>query len=153
MTDSSREELIEQIFDLTTAMYKMLIPGLPLEQLPADVTVSQLRVLLALHTGGPSRMSSLAVVAGVVPSTATGIIDALVRKGLVLREHDSQDRRQVICRMSSEGEKLTGILWTWGKSQIKSLLETLTMEQLRHASEGVELVYRNAIEQKGISSR
>ncbi len=150
MKDRNKEELIEHIFDLTAELYKMLIPDLPLEQLPTDVTVSQLRVLLALHGGGPSRMSALAVVVGVVPSTATGIINALVRKGLVLREHDSEDRRQVICRLSDEGEKLTGMLWTWGETQIKSLLEALTVEQLRQTSEGVELAHRNLIKQKEI---
>jgi DNA-binding MarR family transcriptional regulator len=42
-----------------------------------------------------------------------GIIDALVRKGMVLQEHASLDRRLVICRLSSEGH-LIGMLWTWG---------------------------------------
>lgn len=153
MTDKSKEEMVQHIFDLTADLYKMLIPGLPLEQLPADVTVSQLRVLLALHNDGPSRMSALVVAVGVVPSTATGIMDALVRKGLVLREHDSQDRRQVICRLSSEGQKMTDMLWTWGQSQIKGILEALTIEQLQQASEGVELAHRNIIKQKEISTR
>jgi len=127
----------------------MLVPNLPLERLKLDVTIAQLRVLLVLRTGGPSRMSAIASAAGIAPSTATGIVDHLVAKGLVLREDDPQDRRAVICKLSSEGQDLVNGLWTWGRSQIERLLQTLTFEQLRHASETTEVVRNNAAELTG----
>jgi len=45
-----------------------------------DMTVAQLRVLLLLQTEGQSRMSSIAGTLGIAVSTATGIIDNLVKK-------------------------------------------------------------------------
>ena len=142
--DSSKDNVIQDILNLTEDIYDMLIPSLQLELLPADVTVSQLRILLGLRTGGPSSMSAIATAAGIVPSTATGIVDNLVAKDLVLREDDPQDRRKVICRLSPQGKEIVDGLWTWGRSQMKTLLEELSLEQLQHTAEAAEVIRNNA---------
>ncbi len=139
----ARQKKIAQILNLLTKLYKMIISDVPLEQLPSDVTVSQLRVLLALHTSGTSSMRELAATVGVVPSTATGIVDALVKKGLVSRKHDLNDRRQVICSLSPKGNKLTNILWTWGETKIKKQIIALTQTQLSNILEAIELILNN----------
>jgi len=144
-----KRTLIQRILRLTEELYDMLIPSLPLERLTSDVTVVQLRVLLVLRTGGPSRMSAIASAAGIVPSTATGIVDNLVAKGLVLREDDPQDRRVVICRLSTEGQELVNGLWTWGQSQMEKLLHILTFEQLQNAYEVTEIIRNNAMKLTG----
>jgi DNA-binding MarR family transcriptional regulator len=142
-----RQALIQHILKLSEEIYNMLIPSLPREWLESDVTVAQLRVILVLHTEGPSRMSSIASAIGVALSTATGIVDHLVRKGLVLRDADPQDRRLVICKLSPEGQELANRLWTWGQSQIEKLLESLTAEQLQKAAEVTEFLHSNATRQ------
>ena len=88
-----KDGLTQYILRLSEEIYNELTPGVPPEWLSSDLTVAQLRVLLVLHTDGPGRMSSIASVIGVALSTATGIVDNLVRKGLVLRDADPQDRR------------------------------------------------------------
>lgn len=136
------------ILNLLTEIYKVIISDVPLEQLPSDVTVSQLRVLLALHTSGSNRMRELAVTVGVVASTATGIVDALVKKGLVSREHDLKDRRQIICSLSPKGDKLTSMLWSWGETRIKKQLDILTQNQLSNMLKAVELIWSNISKEK-----
>ena len=145
--DQDRQALIQHILKLSEEIYNMLIPSLPREWLESDVTVAQLRVLLVLHTEGPSRMGSIASAIGVALSTATGIVDHLVRKGLVLRDADPQDRRLVICKLSPEGQELANRLWTWGQSQIAKLLESMTEEQLRKAAEVTEFLHSNTTRQ------
>jgi DNA-binding MarR family transcriptional regulator len=145
--DQNRQALIQHILKLSEEIYNMLIPSLPREWLESDVTVAQLRVILVLHTEGPSRMSSIASAIGVALSTATGIVDHLVRKGLVLRDADPQDRRLVICKLSPKGQELANRLWTWGQSQIEKLLESLTAEQLQKAAEVTEFLHSNATRQ------
>jgi DNA-binding MarR family transcriptional regulator len=142
-----RQALIRHILKLSEEIYNMLIPSLPREWLESDVTVAQLRVLLVLHTDGPSRMSSIASAIEVALSTATGIVDHLVRKGLVLRDADPQDRRLVICKLSPEGQELANRLWTWGQSQIEKLLESMTEEQLHKAAEVTEFLHSNVTRQ------
>lgn len=145
--EQNRQALIQHILKLSEEIYNMLIPSLPREWLESDVTVAQLRVILVLHTEGSSRMGSIASAIGVALSTATGIVDHLVRKDLVLRDADPQDRRLVICKLSPEGQELANRLWTWGQSQIEKLLESLTAEQLQKAAEVTEFLYSNATRQ------
>ena len=140
----SKGYFIERILKSGEELYDMLIPSLPLERMASDVTIAQLRILLVLRAGGAISMSEIASAVGVVPSTATGIVDNLVTKGLVLRDDDPRDRRRVICRLSPEGQQIVSGLWTWGRSQIERLMQGLTVAQLRSASEVTEALRDNA---------
>ena len=88
-------------------------------------------------------MSHLASTIGIALSTATGIVDTLVKKEMVFRGTDSHDRRLVICQLSSRGQELTNGLWTMGQSQMKKLLDGLTLGQIREAKEVAELLLIN----------
>ena len=133
---NDKEQLIEQLLDLIGELFALLAPTLSFDRLSSDITVAQLRVLLGLRTLGISHMSAIALAAGVVPSTATGIVDNLVKKELVLRYPDPDDRRRVICKLSPMGQELINGVWTWGRSQIGNLLEGMTVEQLSNGCEG-----------------
>lgn len=146
---SEKEVLVERMLELTEELFDLLTPGLSLDRLASDITVAQLRVVFALRTGGPSPMSAVAEAAGVVPSTATGIVDNLVAKGMVLREDDPADRRRVICRLSPEGQGVVDGLWTWGRAQVEKLLNDLTAEQLATGCEAAELL-RDTATRKGV---
>jgi DNA-binding MarR family transcriptional regulator len=132
---NERETLIRGILDLSREIFNMIIPGLPREWLALDITVMQLRVLLLLYTEGSTRMSTIASSLDAALSTATGIVDNLVKKDLVLRESDPEDRRVVMCKLSDKGINIAGGLWTWGEHQIKLLLETMNEQQLLVAQE------------------
>jgi len=140
-----RESLIQQFLELSEAFYDLLVPTLSLDKVASDVTVAQLRVVMVLRHGGPSTMSSLAAAARVGPSSATGIVDNLVGRGLVLREADPRDRRRVICRLSPAGQEMVDGLWIWGRSQVERLLDGLTDDQLANACEVTEVLYNRVI--------
>jgi DNA-binding MarR family transcriptional regulator len=63
--------------------------------LELNLTLAQLRALYLVAAAGPMRMSDLADRLGTAPSTTTGVIDGLVRLGLVERVEDPTDRRRV----------------------------------------------------------
>jgi DNA-binding MarR family transcriptional regulator len=139
------ERLVHQILQRAEDIYNMLSPGIPVEWFTSDLTVAQLRVLLVLQSTGSSRMSDIASVLDVALSTATGIVDKLVRKELVIRETDPQDRRLVICRLSPTGQEVMNRLWTSGQFQMESLLDGLNEEELEKASEVAEILFNNLI--------
>jgi len=145
MSDKDKNKLVQELLDLIGELFTQLAPTLSLERLESDITVAQLRVLLGLRTLGPSPMSAIAATAGVVPSTATGIVDNLVAKGLVLRDPDPKDRRRVICRLSPDGESLVNNVWTWGRAQIRKLLNDMTVDQLRIGCDGGRMLLEKAI--------
>jgi DNA-binding MarR family transcriptional regulator len=107
------------------------------------MTVAQLRILLLLHTDGASRMSSIAAKLGIAVSTGTGTIDNLVKKGLVERSADPEDRRVVTCYLSLPGQEIINSIWSQGQSQMEFLLRGLTVEQLQKAKEVADFLLTN----------
>jgi DNA-binding MarR family transcriptional regulator len=70
------------------------------------VSQPQLTCLLALQEYGPLPTSKLAKYMMVKPSTATGIVDRLEEKGLVIRSRSVLDRRVVTIELTDEGKSL-----------------------------------------------
>jgi len=149
----NNETLTQSILKRAEDIYNLLSPGIPTEWLSSDLTVAQLRVMLVLHSEGPTRMSVIASNLDIALSTATGIVDNLVKKGLVIREADSQDRRLVICRLSPAGEDNLGKLWTSGQFQMEKLFEGLTADELRKSAEVAEILYKNISRRLGVKDR
>jgi DNA-binding MarR family transcriptional regulator len=142
-----RDALVKQILELSDQIFNILIPGLPQQWLSSDVTLVQLRLLFVLHSRGPQRMSELAGAMDAAMSTATGIVDNLVRKGMVVREADPQDRRAVVCKLSEKGEELAGGLWRWGQHQVERMLQTLSVDQLKLAVGTTQFLLENIVSQ------
>lgn len=137
--------LVRYILKLSGDIYRGVKLSVPPEWLTSDLTVAQLRVLLVLYTEGPSRMTSIASSIGIAVSTATGILDNLVRKELVTRRDDPEDRRLVICTLSPQGQEAINRLWTMSQFQIEKLLQGLSMEQLKKTAEVAEFLLYNLI--------
>ena len=135
--------MVEEILKLSEDIYNAIPLDIPPEWLNSDLTVAQLRVLLVLQSLGPSRMSAIAGVIGVTLPTATGVVDNLVKKGLIMRENDPQDRRLVICRLAPPGQELINKLWMSGRFQMENLLDGLTPEQLEKAHEVARMLLEN----------
>jgi len=125
-----RESLIRKILDLSDRAFRELFPILPKEWLHLDLTMPQLKVVLLLFTSGPSRMSAIAAELGVSMATASGVVDRLVDRDLVLREGDPSDRRVVICRLSDKGGTLMKGLWQTSQDRLGGMLRVLTPAQL-----------------------
>ena len=139
----NKEALVQHILKLAEDIYNILTPNIPTEWLSSDLTVAQLRVLLLLHAEGPSRMSFIASGLDIALSTATGVVDNLVKKDLVDRKADPQDRRLVICKLSFTGQGLINRLWMSGQFQMERLLDGLTLKQLEKAEEVAQMLFDN----------
>ena len=135
--------LVPQILEVSANIFHAMGLSIPPEWLSSDMTVAQLRVLLLLHTEGETRMSSIASTLGIAVSTATGIIDNLVKKDLVIRSADTGDRRVVICALSPSGQEIINRIWAQGQSQMEKLLRGLSIEQLQKAKEVAEFLLLN----------
>ena len=144
--------LVKQILYASENIFQVMGITIPPEWLMTDMTVAQLRVLLLLHTEGPSRMSSIAATLGIAVSTATGIIDNLVKKELVSRRADTEDRRVVICALSPRGQAVINSVWIYGQLQMKKLLNGLSPEQLEKAKEVTEMLLMNVKTQSAKST-
>ncbi len=147
----SRNEaaLVDEILKMSGDIFSAIPIAVPAEWLSLDLTVAQLRVMLVLHARGASRMSVIAAEMDVALSTATGIVDNLVKKGLVMRQTDPRDRRRVIAALAPAGQELINRLWLSGQFQIEQLLDGLTEAQLEKAAAVARMLYTNISRQQG----
>jgi DNA-binding MarR family transcriptional regulator len=128
--ETKKEKLIESTLELGDRAFRELFPFLPKEWLDLDLTAGQLKTLLLLFTNGPTKMSVIAAELGVSMATATGVIDRMVERGIVVRDSDPHDRRIVLCRMSPEGERLVSGLWQLSSQRAEVMLRALDRPRL-----------------------
>lgn len=70
-----------------------------------ELSMSQLHVIRIVREFGELSMSGLAEQMAVSPPSASAMVDRLVEKGVLCREHSTQDRRKVVVRISPEAVK------------------------------------------------
>ena len=128
--ETKKEELIESILQLSDRAFRELFPILPKQWLHLDFTMSQFKVVLLLFVSGPTRMSVIASELGVSLATASGVVERLVERGILLREGDAGDRRVVLCRLSDEGELLIDNLWQLSRDQVGELMRVMAPSKL-----------------------
>ena len=72
---------------------------------PLNLTPAQSRALRTIsRAAAPIRMGELAAMLGVVPRSATGLVDALESAGVVERTVDPDNRRAVLVRLTPRGQ-------------------------------------------------
>jgi DNA-binding MarR family transcriptional regulator len=69
------------------------------------LTYARLRLLQALHCGGPAIMRDLGVQLGVSPRNMTAMVDALEDAQLVVRRPHPNDRRATLVELSPAGAR------------------------------------------------
>jgi DNA-binding MarR family transcriptional regulator len=107
-----------------------------------DLTMPQLKVVLLLFLSGTARMSDIASALGVSLATATGVVDRLVDRDIVLRESQPEDRRVVLCRLSEKGQKMIGGLWQLARDRTKELLQAAPPSQLQLITEALGVLLK-----------
>jgi DNA-binding MarR family transcriptional regulator len=148
-----QNQLINDILNLSEKIFATIPVTVPPEWFSSDATIAQLRILLLLHMQGSARMSSIASELGITLPTATGIVDNLVKKDMVIRDTDPSDRRAVICTLSPTGQTFVNKIWVSGQSQMEKLLDGLTVEQLEKAAEVADILYKNVSKQSRKSEK
>jgi DNA-binding MarR family transcriptional regulator len=103
-----------------------------------ELTVTQLRVLLILRETPGAPAGLLAENLRVTPPTVTGLVDRLVRMGVVRREEDSKDRRLVRNVLTDRGQEVLGEVEREGRAFLTQLFERLSAEQLSNLVESLD---------------
>ena len=119
---------------------RLLRPSIHDDWFTVELTMPQLRALFALRRHGDSRMGIVANQLGTSLSTATGVIDRLVERGLVERWQDPADRRSNVCRLTPEGVDLAERLLTLRRREWGERLNGLTDEEAREAQRGLTIL-------------
>lgn len=140
MQETYKQQLIERFIGLVEQINQCM-HSRPLEGWPdLELTIPQIKTLTLLQHQGPQRMGNISTYLGSTLSSSTSIIDRLVDKGLVERAPAPDDRRVVICRLTSQGQESVEQFWRIGRMRVTELAERLDTEELEIVVHAMELL-------------
>lgn len=113
--------------------------------LELDLTVAQLKTLMALKDEGSSTIGHVAEMLGITLPTASHLVDKLVHSGHVERADDPMDRRRAVARPSARGEELLNHLQE-GDPYTRLCLERISDDDLAAFVQGLRAFARAASE-------
>jgi len=93
------------------------------------LTLSQYGLLLPLLDASEARVRELADTAGVAPATATNILDALQRRGIVARDRARHDRRAVTVTLTPRGRALLDARHAATRERERSMYDSLNRHE------------------------
>jgi DNA-binding MarR family transcriptional regulator len=96
----ARHVLVAQTARFTTSFLRWM------EDRAGDgLNYARLRLVEALHCGGPAIMRDLGTQLGATPRNMTAIVDAMEEAGLVVRRPHPTDRRATLVELSPDGAR------------------------------------------------
>ncbi len=136
----TRDELTRRVVEALDQVLRSTGYRISEEWLQIALTMPQVRVLLLLLTEERLRMSVLAGSLGSTFSAATGLVDRLVERKLVERHTDPEDRRTVICGLTSSGKEMAEKLLENRHLQWEARLRPLTIDELNLVARAMEVI-------------
>jgi DNA-binding MarR family transcriptional regulator len=137
--EPNKRKLVDQFVNLIEQLY-FQIRSHPMEAWSdIELTMPQLRTLFFLSTGS-KRMGEIATYLGIVLSSATTVVNAVVDKGLVERFQELNDRRVVLCRLTPIGLGEVERLWHIRRIRAEAIANLLTPQELESVVEAMEIL-------------
>jgi DNA-binding MarR family transcriptional regulator len=122
-----QEEAARTIINLMKQVGGKIQKRVRLDTPDHGLTFTQLFVLASLNRHGQMKMSDLSERLGLTNSTTSGIVDRLVKMGLVCRNRSEQDRRVVYVALTDVSQRFAG--------GIEARIDQLVLELFGSASE------------------
>jgi DNA-binding MarR family transcriptional regulator len=131
-------ELLEKAMGLYLRAASLIDPIRVRTWKELELTVTQLLVLFLLRETPGMPAGALAEDLRVTPPTVTGLVDRLVRMGVVRREEDPKDRRLVRNVLTERGQEILGEVEREGRAFLTELFERLSAGRLSRLVESLE---------------
>lgn len=108
---------LDELLRLTLVLQQDMTTGLA----SVGLTPARAHLVWVLAAAGPTTQVALARALDVTPRNVTGLVDGLVRDGLVTREPDPQDRRATRVTLTETGSRVAEGLVT-GRAELADRL-------------------------------
>ena len=128
---SSPSEAPDSVVDAVLSASRVLVAvaARSLADVAEEVTLTQYRTLIVLASRGPQNLAGLAEAVGVTPATATRMCDRLVRKDLIRRRTERDDRRQLRVALTTRGRSLVDAVTVRRRQEIARIMSEIPVEQ------------------------
>lgn len=118
------------IFDLIFNNLNKIFYPRDIITIDLELSKSEIVLLVQLEQQGELIMSRVSDHLNVPMSTATGIVERLVKNKYVIRERSESDRRIVVIRLTDKGAQLVNRIRTIAIGYINDICEELTPEEM-----------------------
>lgn len=110
-SSSAKKATAEHLDSFVTALLSasralVAVSARSLAELDDSITLAQFRTLVILTSEGVTNLNRLAELLGVNASSAVRMIDRLLAAGLVIREENPADRREVMLAVAPAGAEI-----------------------------------------------
>ena len=107
-----------------------------------NLSIGQLKSLFFISNRGATSLSKLAAALGVTPTNTTGIVERLLKRGLITRTDSPDDRRVLLLRTTTVGDELITQLRQKRKERMTELFNRLTDEETIHVRDALKIMMR-----------
>ncbi|GAA1115232.1 MarR family transcriptional regulator [Kribbella jejuensis] len=127
----SDAEVVEQA---SLALFELTLKALSASR---QLSVLQLRVLLAIEQHGPVNLGDVADQLDLSKPSASRLVARLVDDGLILRRIPETDRRQVELAVSAKGRRVLGSLHRGRQRKIGDVLDAMSPDSSEALIQGL----------------
>lgn len=99
--DEAADEVVTAV--LTASRLLVAVSARSLASVEDSLTLPQFRMLVVLETRGPMNISRLGEHLDVIPSTAMRMVDRLAAAGMLEREPNTTNRREILIHLTGKG--------------------------------------------------
>lgn len=138
-----------EIIDLVLDNIKKVV--FPEDWLSLDLTLSKQDIfaLLLINRHGEIIMSRIADYVNISMSTATGIIDRLVKNDYCIRRRSETDRRVVVISLTDKAKKIISTIKEMGTGYFDRIMQVLTSEEQQFLTSIITKIFAALSENKG----
>lgn len=129
VTQNSDVELIEAVLAVLPEIGRNVFKGMTSDPVAEGRSLGQMKVIACLHHNGRLPVKDVAAALGVTMPTASELIDKLVDDGLLRREVNPADRRQVLVALTPAAEEVGRRFHELRRAQIQRAFDLLEPEE------------------------
>jgi DNA-binding MarR family transcriptional regulator len=141
---SDIEQIADRIIALYTTISRWGARDFKRSQAPAGLTQTQFAILALIERFESLNTSQLADHLELTVPTVVRALDALERKGLIVRRRRADDHREVVLRVTPEGNSVRQEMEQLRRQRIVKLLSFMTEDEVRGLLLGYEGMARAA---------
>jgi DNA-binding MarR family transcriptional regulator len=131
------------------ALWRELVVGFAWQLGELRLGFTQLAALYVLADSGTTTVADLADALGRSPSATSRLVDGLVRRRLVERRHEEEDRRQRSLWLTQRGHALLRVVDRGRADQFLSAVRALPPPERKLIAMGVAALATGAISRRG----
>jgi DNA-binding MarR family transcriptional regulator len=128
-TNAARKQTIDELLAAMAWDPKERI-GTFRSWLRGSLSLVHLQVITTLEADGPLSMTRLAEAMDVSVASATGIVNRMEERGLVVRRHGDADRRVVLVHVTRRGQRVFEVMERYRRDRFAKVLGLLTDDEL-----------------------